>query len=75
METGISCRILAPEFKPKQIKMNTERKYIVFVAGVQVDDELTFDQAFELANKAYEIGFTDVHLDDGYIMEPLKNLI
>ena len=52
-----------------------KEKYIVFVTGVKVDDELTFDQAFELANKAYEIGFTDVHLDDGYIMEPLKNLI
>ena len=75
METGISCRILAPEFKPKQIKMNTERKYIVFVAGVQVDDELTFNQAFELATKAHEIGLTDDHLDDGYILEPLKNLI
>ena len=75
METGISCRILAPEFKPKQIKMNTERKYIVFVAGVQVDDELTFNQAFELATKALDIGFTEVDLDAGYILEPLKNLI
>ena len=75
METGISCRILAPEFKPKQIKMNTERKYIVFVAGVQVDNELTYNQAFELANKAHEIGFIDVNLDDGYILEPFKNLI
>ena len=55
--------------------MNTERKYIVFVAGVQVDDELTFDQAFELANKAYEIGCTNIERDNGYISEPLQTLL
>ena len=54
---------------------NTKRKYIVFVAGVQVDNELTYNQAFELANKAHEIGFIDVNLDEGYILEPFKNLI
>ena len=76
METGISCRILAPEFKPKQIKMNTERKYIVFVAGVQVDDELTFNQAFELAYDAYEIGFINcIQVDNGYISELFENLL
>ena len=54
---------------------NTKRKYIVFVASEQVDNEITYNQAFELANKAHEIGFIDVNLDDGYILEPFKNLI
>jgi hypothetical protein len=51
-----------------------EEKYTVFVAGVKVDDKLKFDQAFELAYKAYEIGFTNIVLDNGYLMEPFENL-
>lgn len=53
-----------------------KEKYTVFVAGVKVDDELTFDQAFELAYEAYEIGFINcVSLDNGYVDEPFENLL
>ena len=51
-----------------------KEKYTVFVAGVEVDDKLKFDQAFELAHKAHEIGFTNIVLDNGYVAEPFENL-
>ena len=53
-----------------------KEKYTVFVAGVKVGWELTFDQAFELAHEAHEIGFTNcIQLDNGYISELFENLL
>lgn len=53
-----------------------KEKYTVFVAGVKVDDELTFSQAFELGYDAYEIGFTNcIQIDNGYISELFENLL
>lgn len=53
-----------------------KEKYTLFVAGVKVDDQLTFNQAFELAYEAYEIGFINcIQLDNGYISELFENLL
>ena len=53
-----------------------KEKYTLFVAGVKVDDQLTFNQAFELAYEAYQIGFINcIQLDNGYISELFENLL